>query len=543
MTEHPNLLLPFTALSASRKESITKEMERAAIYCSAEIERAKGGGLILKQPQERTALLVEFHYPFWLIPWNKMNLVFDGLGTVAHRSAYKPAPDLKAFTENIERSSKTQENYANFLSENTSYFRTPTSEKAAVIRGLLTDPNILNEFKQYLAEATKTETQPSEAISLTPAIDEPAVTAATRWLDHRKAQFQEEINALYSSMKFLNKATNNFIRTIRGKMKAVKEEFGKEIKKQETIVMPKVESLQEEYDEQVAKLAKDFEKQLAPLQKEKMKLQKVKQQALEKIEDSQVEAKASAARKDAVGERKWKEKANEGKKTVSELDKKTKDVEGKIKEVEENRSLETFRLRSENEAKIAEVKKDLLELEAEQDAKLQVHKQEIGKLQQLTSEIISQIDRMAKLREADVASFGKLGIPPEYEKPTLVLVPFYLASYLADQKRRYVLFPPSTANSVSLSAKLKGVLGMAKIKQFLTPRYKATAALLYNLPLSIEQNAVFERELNEAGAKANLLSTKNMQEQIRSGLEELNKEGWFTEKEFEAFKQAVESHS
>lgn len=496
--------------------------------------------MVLKQSPEKITFLAEFRYPLWLVPWSGMNLLFDGLSTSAHSLSHKTVPDLEAFKSNLERSSKALETYADFLSSNASYFRVRAGDRETVIGGLLTDQAVLSEFSLYIVEAAKSETAP-DAVALSPTLDENVVTAATGELASLKSQFQGEIEALYANMKLLNKTTNSFVKAIRGKMKEVRDEYGKEIEKQEAIVQPKIRRLEEEYDEQVSKLARDFEKQLAPLQKEKAKLQKVREQAAGKVEHAQAEAKVSAARKDAVGERKWKEKANESKKDVSELDKKIKDVDEKMKKIEESRSAETFRLRSENEAKMTEAKKDLLELEAERDAKLQVHKVEIEKLQQLTSDIIGQIDTMAKTQEANVAGFAKLGMQQVYEKPALMLMPFYLACYQSDMKRRYVLFPPSVAGSVGLAAKLKGALGMAKIKQFLTSRFKAIDSFLNGLPSAIGRNAVFERELDEAGAAANLLNAERLNEQILAGLEQLNEEGWFSEKEYEAFKRLGES--
>ena len=534
-TEITRFILPFSAPSENRKEPFTKEMENAAIFCSAELERAKGGGLILKQPVEKLAFIDESCYPFWLIPWGKLNLLFDGLNTIAYTLTYKTIPDVKTFMENMERSSKTQETYMAFLSDNINYFQTPTTEKEMVLNGLITDQNFLNEFTSYFSEAKQFETPSLDMVLLPPRIDESTISSATLELENLKSEFKEDVNTLYISMKLLNKTTHNFVRAIQGKIKTIKEEFGREIKKQESIITPKINRINEEYDEKITALTKDFEKQLLPLQKEKVKLEKTKEQTLNKIERCKIEAKTCAANKDVVGERKWKEKANESKKELSEIETKIKEVEGKIKGIEESKSLETFRLRSEWEIKVKEAKKDLLELESSRDAKIQLHKQEIEKLERLTSTIIGQMDKMAKLREANLAEFEKLGIEQREGKSVLIYIPFYLVSYRFKSKRRYVLFPPSVANSVSLSAKLKGALGRARVKQLLVSRFKTITAFLNKFPALIERDAVFEREINEASDKADILKINSMREQVSNGLKQLKEEGWLSEKEFEAF--------
>ena len=534
-TEITRFILPFSAPSENRKEPFTKEMENAAIFCSAELERAKGGGLILKQPVEKLAFTDESCYPFWLIPWGKLNLLFDGLNTTAYTLTYKTIPDVKTFMENMERSSKTQETYMAFLSDNINYFQTPTTEKEMVLNGLITDQNFLNEFTSYFSEAKQFETPPLDMVLLAPRIDESTISSVTLELENLKSEFKEDVNTLYISMKLLNKTTHNFVKTISSKIKTIKEEFGREIKKQESIITPKVNSLNEEYDEQITKLTKNFEKQLLPVQKEKVKLEKTREQTVNKIERCKIEAKTCAANKDVVGERKWKEKANESKKELSEIEAKIKELEGKMKEIEESRSLETFKLRSEWEAKVKEAKKDLLELEASRDAKIQIHKQEIEKLEKLTSTIIEQIDKMAKMREAKLAEFEKLGIEQKQKKNALIYMPFYLVCYQSQSKRRYVPFPPSVANSISLLAKLKGALGRAKVKQLIVPRFKTLTTFLNKFPALIERDAVFEREINEASDKADMLKINSMREQIGNGLKRLKEEGWLSEKEYEAF--------
>ena len=532
------MIIPFSVLSENRTEPFAEEMERAALYCFAELEREKGGGLILRKPEEKLVFLAEFCYPLWLIPWSRLSLLFDGLKTTTHTLTYRSIPDVKTFIENAQRSSKTLETYMAFLSDNINYFQVSSDEKAMAIDALIVQSDFLKEFDLCLSQAKEIETQSSEIVFLQPAIDESTISSMTQELENLKLDFKEDVDILYESMKLLNKTTRNFVKTIRNKIKAIKEEFSAEIKKQESVIMPKVNRINEEYDEQITKLTKNFEKQLLPLQKEKVKFEKTKEQTLNKIERCNVEAKTCAANKDVVGERKWKEKANETKKEFSEIENKIEELEEKIKEIDDSRSLETFRLRSEWEAKVKEAKRDLLELESSRDAKIQIHTQEIEKLESLTSTIIQHVDTIVKLREANLTNLEKLGIPQKHKTVTLIYMPVYLACYKAEQKKRYVLFSPSVANSIGFTTKLKGALGRAKVKQLLVPRFRAITSFLNKFPALIERNAAFEREIYEAGDKADISKASSVREQIKSGLERLKEEGWFSEKEYRAFTEA-----
>lgn len=536
------LILPFSVLSENRTEQFAIEMEKATLCCFAELERAKGGGLVLKKPEEKTVFLAEFCYPLWIVPWSKFNLFFDGLKTTKHTLTYRSIPDVKIFTENVQRSLKTLETFMAFLSDNVNYFQTRGEEKTMAIDGLIAEPNFLNEFNLYLSETRQVETLSSRIVFLQPAVDESAISSIAQELENLELGFKEDVDILFEGMKLLNKTTRNFVKTIRSRITAIREEFSAEIKKQEDVITPKVNRINEEYDEQITKLTKDFEKQLLLLQKEKVKLERTKEQSLSKIENYNLEAKTCASIKDSVGEKKWKEKARETKKELSEIEVKIEELEEKIKEIEESKSLETFRIRSELESRLKEAKKDLLELESSRDAEIQAHKQEIGKLESLTSTIIQQIDSIVKLREANLADFEKLGVLQSHKNSALIYVPFYLVCYKAELKRRYVLFSPSVANSIGFTTKLKGALGKAKVKQLLVPRFKTITSLLDEFPNLLERNAAFEREIYEAGEKVNMLKTSSMRDQIKSGLEKLKEEGWLSDKEHTAFIEIFQTH-
>jgi len=533
------LILPFSVLAENRTEPFMDEMEKASLYCFVELERQKGGGFILKKPEEEIAFLTKFSYPIWLVPWNRLNLIFDGLKTKNHPLNYRDIPEAKPFLENMQRSSKAMETYMAFLSDHLSYFQVPSEEKTMMIEALISEQAFLSEFDQYLSEAMEAEEASPKMVFLPSLIDETAIMATVQELEKLKSDFKTDLALLHESMKQLSRTTRNFVKAIRGEIRAIKEEFGEKIKKQEEVVAPKLKRINEEYDEQIVKLTKKFEAQLLPLQKEQVKLEKLKEQAIKKIERCNIEAKTCAANNDVVGERKWKEKANETKKELSEVEKQIEAVQERIKAVEESKSLETFKLRSEWEARIKEAKRDLLELESSRDAKIQIHEEEIERLEGLTANIIQQINNVVKLREADLINIDKLGIQQKYKTANLVYIPFYLACYQFETKKRYVVFPPSVANSMSFIAKLKGALGKAKVKQLLVPRFKAVTSLLEGLPALIERDAAFAREIYEAGDKANLLKGASAREEIKNGLEKLKGEGWLSEKEYANFSQKL----
>ncbi|MBM4400637.1 MAG: hypothetical protein FJ045_01665, partial [Crenarchaeota archaeon] len=455
--------MPFSVLSENRKEPFTFDLEVATVFSLAEEDRAKGGGFFSKRPEEKIVFIAKIGYPLWLFPWSETTLIFDGLNRAKYTLPYAVIPDVKAFMENLKRGSKTRETHATFLSNHINYFQTPVTEKGVLIHGLISDPEFLSEFDSYRHEAVAIaiDEQPSNVALLSPIIEESTISSTLEELKTLQLSFKEDVDRLYQCMKFINKATRHYVKVLHSKAKAVKEEFDVKINAQEEIVAPRVAHFKEDYDHRIVESAKSFEKQRLPVQKEKVKLEKSREQALAKIEHYKLEAKTRAEMDDSVGEQKWKEKSSETKKELSEIEDQLKQTEKALKDLEERKSLEIFNLRSELEAKIKEVRQPLLELESSRDAEILNYKQEAETLEQQTKLITDQLGRTAKLRETGIANFAKLGVKQDTELKEVALfyVPFYVACYQGESKKRYLMLPPSEVNAIGLSTKLKGALG------------------------------------------------------------------------------------
>jgi hypothetical protein len=532
-------ILPFAVLSDNRKQPFTLEIERTAIFCLAELERAKGGGLVVKQPLEKLHFIAKVCYPFWLVTLGDTSFLFDGLDTTSYTLTYSAVPDIQTFLDNVNRSSKTLHAYTAFLSDNINYFQVSDIEQKKVIDGLISDPEFLHEFASYSSEAAPVKSPLSGMAVISPALDEESVSSITDEIENLKSRFAAEVNALYSSMKLVNAKTEGFVKAIRSKIKETEKKLNKEIEKCKVSIAEKAAEIREAHDEEVTKLSNEVEDELLNLRQEMIKLEKTKEQLLAEIEHCEAEIRTCAINKDSVSERKWREDRDELKRQLSEADTEIKELYKRIKTVEDEKKLRLFELKSERDAKIKEASKNLIEIESSRDAKIRISEEEIEKLEELTSSIIVQINELAKLRETSIAEFDKLGFRQKKIENALIYMPFYLVCYQCEQRKRYECFPPSTVNSISLSVKFKAAIGKSKVKRLLEPRFKTLISFLNGFPPLMKQNAVFDREMNEACVEVDALRTKELRESINTGLEKLREEGWFSEKEFESFSQSL----
>jgi len=339
-------------------------------------------------------------------------------------------------------------------------------------------------------------------------------------------------------MKLINALTKRHINAVRRDVREVEKEFANKLKEKKAPIMEKVERIRRQYDEQVTRVSKRFEKEIYHLQQEKVKLEKAKALLLSKMERCEAEIETCIVNKDHAGEKRWKEELEQNKKELSRIEKEIKEAEERIKVPKSAKRQEISRLKAECETRVDEVTWELKEIEASRDAKIRIYEEEMKKLEEYSGTIIGQMNNLAKLREATLSQLKGLGISYKCRRCTLVYMPFYIACYRAESKRQYVVYSPSVANQMRLSVKLKGTLGRARIKQLFTQRSKAISSLIGKFPIVLEQNAVFEREINEAGAKANILG-RDLFESVRNGLDGLREEGWLSKEEHEAFSQTL----
>jgi len=418
--------------------------------------------------------------------------------------------------------------------------QTPVIEKAIVIEGLIGETDFLKEFETYSEEAMKIEDNPKIGL-LSPTLEESKISSELKELDSLYSSVKKDVRGLNQCVNLLNKKTRHYIRLLRRKAKAVKDEFNAKIKAQEGVINPKISSLQNECDKQIIKSTKSFEKQRLPTQKRKVKLEKTLQRALAKIEKCKLEAKTCAEKDNAVGEEKWKEKATQTKKELSKIEDDLRKTEKALKDLEERKSLEIFNVRSELETKIKELRQPLIDLESSRDAKLLIFKQEIQKLEQQTKLILDQIGRAIKFGENSLEEFIKLGFKQEIGKNNKVVfyVPFYVICYKTESKKRYLLLPPSKANSIGLFTKLKGAFGRARIRKLLVRRFEFITSLMDNINVLAQQNAVFESKMRELGERTDILKMDSLRKSIMGGLDSINKEGWLSEKEHQILQQEI----
>lgn len=528
-------LLSFAVPAKDRKKRFTEKMEKGAILCFAELERKKGKGRILKRTTEEIAFIAQACYPTWLVPWKRGTLIFDGLGIMAHTFSYATLPDVRTFITNIDGDSMNHEAYLAFLSSNLNYFQGFTREEGKTVKGLVTSPDFVGDFASYLSSAKKINGSAPNKILLSPTMDEAEASISIKEISSLRTRLTQDIADLHGVMRLLNSTAERYVKSFEKEIGKVRKEFDKRIEVLKPSVMKKIRKIQKEYDKKISLYSGDIGGQLHLLHQEYIKLEKEKERKSENINRCEVEIKSCRLRKDGAGELRWRQDIENYRREISALDKKLKDVQQKVKDTESMKKDEISKIRAKCDKEVDKIMDDVRNVEASRDAKIHIMQKEMESLQDMTSQVVEQINKLVKLKRQTISNLDQVGLAKKRRTYALTYIPFYLICYQAGPKRRYVIYPPSIAGSMGILTKFKGVFGVAKTKSLLQFRSGPITSLISQIIMLLEKNPVFEKEMYDAGTESNILRTNELKEHLRQGLRELKDEGWISESELEVF--------
>jgi hypothetical protein len=523
-------VLPFS--HDKSRETFSSELELAGVYALAELERAKGGGLIIKQPEEKLLFITKLGYPLWLFPGNGSTYVFDGLNNSSHGLDYIEMPSAQAFIDCLEKNSAIRENYFAFLSHNNNYFEQPRRARRFSLEGLIVDPDFKKEFYIYGKEASEATANFENLTLIDPLLEQATISSMLTELNKLQSFFKEDARGLLECLRLVNQTTGQYITEIDYAAEAERDEFNARIKAQEELVNPQITKLHDEHKLRMNTLTKNFEGELENQEKLKAKTLKSIETDEQKIKLYQREAETQAKKKHLVYEKQWKQKSSQTKKELNDLKRELKREEKKIKKLNKQKTEETFKLNAEFDTKTKLAMKPLMDLETARDARMLTFKRETQKLLEIEKPVIKGIRDAIKLNESINSTFQNLSYESQrLDSPELFYIPFYVACYQAGLNKRCFLIPPSTTSEFSITSKLKCAFGKARIKDYFSPRFKEITALVEKVEQREKNDSSSDIQISILGEKNNLLNMSAVRVSIAKGLVYLKGQGWLSERE------------
>ncbi len=524
--------LPFCIASKDRVRPFTKDMEMAGLFYLAERERKKGEGTVLKKPAEKLEFITEIGYPLWLVPWKGMTLIFDGMEFTEKKLNYDLVPDIHAFETDIKASSKSNAAFSAALSQNVSYFKDFDGQEERTIEGLITNADFIQDVTNYINDSEDTVRSDSSKAVLSPMLDDSEVESSVNKLTEIKNDLEQDIKNLNATMKFLSQSSRNQVKLLQADMRKSMKEFDQKIKRVKPKVMAKIKQIKEKRDEEVTRISNSYDRKLRTLHQKRVVIEKKLERLAKQNERLEADIKVARDHKDEAGEFDLSQKIEENKKQIPLLNKEIKDIDHEIENVDEAKKIKVSRTRTKPNDKVEDAMRTLHDLEAAKEARSRLEDQELASLQDMTSAIIKQIDEMVSIKETALAELDDIGVKDRRRKKVLVYLSAFLVCYETEVSKRYVLYPPSEMGCVGIKTKLKSVFSSGKMKYFLQIRSETISALLDRLVDLTQESPVFEKEINEAGHKANIFRKTETQLAVKKGITELKEEKWISEREY-----------
>jgi hypothetical protein len=512
--------------------NMDSEVEAAAVFVIAEVERAKGSGFLGRQPQERIEFLAEIGYPLWVYPKNNQVFFFDGLGKSNPTASYLEMPSTKAFMEAFEANSRPRENYETFLVDHANYFQQGIEEKRVTFEGLIVDSQFRQEFVVYRKEAT--DVLRVNLGLLLPSLEEATISAKLAELEKQQAAIEEDAQRLQECARLVRKTTGQYITEIDYESIASAEETGAKIKAQEQVVNPQIAQLNKDYNRRIKTAEESYNSEIESFQKLKTRTLQLIKRNQEETKEYSREAKVHAAKGHKVYEKRWREKIRRAQKELNGLKKELKNTDNSIKKVTDQKKQAVSQLIQELNREVKLARQSLLDLEAKRELKTRFFKEEKQKLLAQEKPVVESINKAIRLHEEGGTHFAAISMrDTSFKEPTLFYVPFYVTIYEVGGVTRYRIVTPSKINNLDFSSKFRSALGISKGKDLLAPRFRAIAALVDSIEVYVKENSVFEGQLWELGQRFNLLRNSDFQEKAKRGLVYLHQAGWFSRREQE----------
>ena len=539
MLDHTNQLrkssfvLPFATPAANRLKDFTKTMEMAAIVYLADSGRRKGESHILKKPDEKLVFVAEAGYPLWLVPYHTATLLFDGLGLACHTFSYNVVPDIDLFINDIQESQKTTETYIAALVRNADYFESFTSSDEESMDALITAPDLLEDLTAYFSQMMEPQTAGPASTFLTPTIGDREIRASIGQLLDLKKRTDEDIEHLDAAMKILTTATKVRVRALREEIRTIRELHDRQLAKIKLRVTREIAQIRNACNRELARTTKESKKKLQRLRKSQIQLRKTLRHL--KTEATRCETRIRSGRRPRKHQKdtRWTLTLKRIRRKLPTLEKELKETAKKMQKTDAAQSLAVAQQKAECDSHIDAVNKTLQDLHASKAADFAVKRQEIATIEDTTSHITTQMLEMVLVKRTFREELDTVAVLGRRQTSVLVHVPFYLVRYDAGDRRRYAVYAPSIVGDLGTVTRMKGALGVARMKALLRPRSKALTAFLNQVISLLERNPMLEKEVTEAGIQRSLLLTRQLRVNVRKGLQELETEEWISPDELQ----------
>lgn len=532
-----SLTLPFAVPAKDNGEGFTLDMEVAAILLLAEAERRKTDFSEIG----KTLFVSKLHYPLWLIPWEEASLIIDGLGAISSSIICQKLPEASSFIEDLERSVSNRAQFWFFIEKHKKTYADFAGKIEFSVESLISDRELLSDISEYLKEANSMNLEEYPSASLIePKLDERAAIERAQQLLSIQRHVISEISCLEYAEGLLRWAADTHERMIQKEIDLICKSYNEEISKIRPAVDMKVNRLLKEMEAKIAKMIKNFKKEVEAKEKEKERHEhKLQDLKIQKADFSR-RRDFYKRREDKIGLARWEHKIQVCENRIRELKKKINNLTEYIKEASRQNQVAIEKFRGISQEQIEKEKSKITSLEIQREEKVKSKKGEIESLECEANQIISQIQELIKREREWMRELEQLTIPWQVEHAALIRLPLYLIGYQSEREIDLQILPPIKVASPkgvtkTLRKTLLGLTRASKLTLFIQPRSEALSKMLNSvLKEKAKLDINFRESLYQTASSSNILKSQNLRETLIEGLEKLKAGDWVGQGEIDA---------
>jgi len=532
------LILPFATEEPDRERAFTSEMEKAAILCLAEAKRKKPR--ILRGAAEEIEYVAKLHYPLWGVPWRDRCIAIDGLGLSSATIIDGQIPDVLDFTEDLERSSLSFDDFRKSLKKHGQTFERFASTREEVAEAVIGAGPVVNALSSLVKQAEKVKDKPrTDAIFL--QYDFPKEEAERR-AEHfisKWTRARVEVDALQYALQALEEMMDHHKEKMPVEIEQIWGEYEDRISEMKKLVDKRISQLTRRKERETARALKAHNRRLKEALKEEGRIR-------QKIEELKGSTKYQQ-------QRRKEQKRRYPKRSTSRIDNRIDSYKRKLKDLSrKGRELPELKedIQKEREASLKMVEEEYLAMASREMGKLEILEQsrnlevsekreEVKEAEEASSSIKAQIGRLIEQKKSDLQELERKTLPLKVKSTILIGIPFYLMQYKSSRGTRREICPPfSAASYEGMIKKLqRAVLSFnldARIQLLLNPRSpELDGQVFMSLKRSLDRDPALREAVSEIALSGNLLELPNFKEEATRGMKELQAEGWLNRDEVE----------
>jgi len=476
------------------------------IFCLAELSRDKGGGLVSKKPPEEIMFFDKVCYPFWLLPWGKRTLVFDGLNLKSHTITFDILPDIEMFLREVNGSGRNLESYTAFLSHNLKYFETAFGRGQKIVKGLIPDNNFLNDFFSLFNQNSKAEKTEISTL-LSPILDEATIRTAMLDLHSLQDNLSCDIKRLHRINELLIRTTQKHVAAINKKIIKIREKFENRIRRLAARIEKRTAKMRTKYDQKIIKVTEAASLKIQTLNEENASLQIDKERFTAYAKKCEDELSVAKANKNDTQTEHWTSELDTCEERLFQIEVKMQETNQDITNITSSSDAAVSKLKSEYVSKSEALAFSLRKLEAARDVRVKVLQDASEALEKSTPTILGQVQKLVETRSQTLRGLENLGYPIFRRKSMLIELPFYLVGYRQEAKTRFVGFPPSVVTTMSSMKKIKGVLRSFNVRSILQEVSMPISDLIHDFVDVIPEDSILKDRIMHCSSGFKILKS------------------------------------